>query len=243
VTDYRDKEIQTMLSRAPVADDPPGFFDRLRERAEAEPSGRASLGWRASMRGTTGALLAAFGALCAGAGCAIGVTAALATSGGSHANVPTVPHSTVPRSPVLSFAPAAGWNTVQASSAPPLPQGDEAAWAANVPIIPADSVSGWPRNTAKSLPKDGIVVSADSAQAVDDVSIYPDRTLPLKLSDGTFHANGYETQPAPNVSAYLLYAHIGSSYVLVQVWIGANHPSPRAVHEAQAELDRLQVPK
>ncbi len=115
-------------------------------------------------------------------------------------------------------------------------------WAANVPFAAGDSVSGEPINTAKTLAPDGIIVYASSLPTVADNSSYSDRQLPLKLSDGQFVTGQYENQPAPNVSKYMINAHVNGQYVYVEVMFGSPQPTTQMQNDADEELARLAVP-
>jgi len=142
----------------------------------------------------------------------------------------------------IGFATAPGWVTTTVALPDPLQANDQVAWASNVGFAAGDAPGRWPQQTVPGLPPHGIVIVASLADVVDDPSSYPDRTLPLSLSDGYFLARGYEGQPAANVSLQLIYAHVNGKYVLIQVFFGDLEPSADMLVAADAQLGRLIVP-
>ena len=139
-----------------------------------------------------------------------------------------------------AFLPANGW-TVKGST---FPWGDDeeaqVVWAANVQAADGDAETGWPIETVRHLAGDGIVVCLSMAPQVEDgPSIYPERHVPLKLSDATFLTGQYEDQAAPNVSLYRLAAHVRDQYVTAEVFFGSLEPSSAALQAADAQLSRF----
>jgi hypothetical protein len=235
-TDTRDEFVKAMLEPLdgpPVSEE---FLERLRRRVEDSP--RRTWSRRFQTLPVRLAIATTWGLLCVGGGAFVGVSVSSAK--------PTPPHKRAAQqpSPVLTFNPNRGWNTMDtAVNTPALPNNNEVAWAANVPFAPEDSMTGWPTNTIRSLPANGIVVFASLARyQTDTPNLFSDQTLPLSLADGEFHSSGYETQPAPNVSADVLYAHVKSQYLLVIVWYGSNTPGSAITTAAQQELNALRVP-
>jgi hypothetical protein len=145
--------------------------------------------------------------------------------------------------PVLAFDVAAGWSSLQTHLPPPAGDKVQIAWTANVPFAGDDAATGFPLETAKSLPPDGVVVYASSAAGVANPDEYRELELPLTLADGRFVSEDYENQPAPHVSMSTIGARLDGGYVLVHVWFGANEPSPAARKAAEAALSRLRVPE
>ena len=223
--EIRDVELGRALETIAVPPAATDLVERARERA-LEPSGSRRLrrSWRLVLAGVAAAV-------------AVGVTGgfvgAAVTQSSAHA---------LPTAPVLAFAPAAGWNSVVAPLPTNLQSNNQVAWASNVPFKGEDLTSGWPNETVKALPADGVAIFASLAHKVDDASTYPDRALPLELSDGYLLSSGYEGQPAPNVSLQLVYAHVRGQYVLVQVWFGRLDPTEAQRRAADAELARLAIP-
>jgi hypothetical protein len=233
--DMRDEFVANALAKLETHGASDAYLHSLRQRVEED------LQRRPYTRGRqVPARLAAFitcGLLCGAVGAFIGASV-------SNAQSSRIAPASGAATPVLAFLPSANWNTMEtAIDTPALPNNNQVAWAANVPFAPEDSMTGWPTNTTKTLPADGIVVFASLARyKTIDPSIYPDQNLPLSLSDGRFHSSGYETQPAPNVSSDVIYAHVKSQYLLVIVWYGSNTPTHAMTTSAQDELNRLNVP-
>ena len=76
-----------------------------------------------------------------------------------------------------------------------------------------------------------------------DATGYRDLRTPLTLSDGDFFSDQYENQPAPNVSKYMINAHVNGRYVFVEVLFGTPSPSAELRQAADEELARLLVPE
>lgn len=219
--------IKKLISVPPVSSD---FFARTAEAAFASDAstlrtiGRSRRGWR----------------LVAAAVAAV-VVAALA-GGFVGAAITHAPAPASAASPVLAFTPASDWNSVVAPLPSKLQANNQVAWASNVPFQGGDAASGWPIETVKTLPADGVVVFASLAHTVDNPQTYPDRSEPLNLSDGYFLSSGYEGQPAPNVSVQMIYAHTRGQFILVQAWFGQNNPTDAQKQAAEEELARLVIP-
>jgi hypothetical protein len=144
--------------------------------------------------------------------------------------------------PVLSFRPAAGWNTIQ-TTVPNTPNDQEVAWAANAPIDSRDPVAGQPIHTVRGLPQDGVVIWAAALPAVSDRGNYFEGTLPVQLSEGHLLSGQYENQPAPNIAQIgPIGIHAHGQYLTVIAWFGTPTPSTQLREEAQTEVDSLQVP-
>lgn len=141
---------------------------------------------------------------------------------------------------VASFDPAVGWNTVETNVGSD-PMAPPVAWAANVPFKTED-FSGFPDNTVKDLPSDGIVIVVEGPREYSGGETFPELNLPIQLSEGFFTADGYEGQPAPNVSMYLITGYVGQKLLNVIVSLGSTDPSPAMINSANAELESLTVP-
>jgi hypothetical protein len=231
--DSRDLELGRTLERLPVPPTSSSFFERLEavvladesnEVAELVPARRSRRVWRLT-------------AVAAAALVLVGVAGGFVGAAISHSSA----RAATP-SPVLAFTPAKGWNSVVTPLPAKLQPNNEVTWASNVPFQGDDLASGWPKKTVTALPTEGIVVFASLAHSVDNPQAYPDRTAPLKLSDGYFLSSHYEGQPAPNVSLQMIYAHIDGQFLLVQVWFGNTSPTDSQRAAADQELARLSVP-
>jgi hypothetical protein len=113
--------------------------------------------------------------------------------------------------------------------------------AANVPWI---RTSGNVENEAtrrafEQLPAGAIVVAASASRHVADASQVLEP--PIELEDGYFLADGYEGQPAPDVSTQLVAGRLGDRYLFVQVYFGRNHPTAAMRAEADAVLATLEL--
>lgn len=225
--EYRDEVVSRALADMPLPAESPTFFEDLRARAVGAQDRR----WRRSLRAFAArrplALATASAVMFALLG---GVVGAVAASGSGATST----------APVLAFTPADGWNTLQTRDA--THAGIQFAWAANVPFAPADAATGEPIETVKTLPADGIAVYASTLPQVSEDAAYRDVLLPLKLSDGYFLTGQYENQPAPNVSKYLINAHVNGQYVFVEVYFGTPEPGAELLRAAGEELHRLSVP-
>lgn len=225
-SEHRDDRISRALADLPVPPEPPEFFTELRARTEQ----RSVLpGWRLRVLTVRRPLAV------------VVVTALVFTAIGGVAGGIAAPRSKkVAPPPVLAFTPAAGWNTAQ-SRDPKNPQ-VEFVWAANVPFAGEDSVTGEPTHTAAALGAGGILVYASSLPSVPDGTGYRNLRPPIALSDGAFLTGQYENQPAPNVSKYMINAHVNGRYVYVEVLFGTPTPSTELRQAADQELARLLVP-
>lgn len=240
-TEFRDEQIGSLIKAIPIDQPNPSFWASLREAAaqlDQEATTKPKV-LRSRGRVRVAALLIGVALVSIGAGTALGAHIA------RNDRAPTAPTpvsaSGQASAGLIAFQFDKDWNTV-ASSVKIGDQRQHNAWAANVPVASEDSVSGWPMETLKSLPANGIVIWAALNSAVDQPELYPPRELPLSLEDGVFHSGGYETQPAPNVSEDgPIYAKLDEGYVTVQVWFGTNSPSQAMLDQAQSELDRLTV--
>ncbi|MDP9342225.1 MAG: hypothetical protein M3Q23_09020 [Actinomycetota bacterium] len=157
--------------------------------------------------------------------------------------------------PPPRFDPAPQWNQMAAGT----PAGWELlplAWASNEPFRAADLayvarydvMEFRPDATLRALPPDGVVVVASAGTTTPFGGAsqpgnpnFPDRQLPLQLTDADVRT-AWEGQVAPNVPEYLILARVGQQDVDVRVYFGTLHPDDATLADAQAELDRLQLP-
>lgn len=140
------------------------------------------------------------------------------------------------------FLPAPGWSVTRSV----FPWGDDeeaqVVWATNVTPASADAAVGWPIATVRQLSPDGIVVCASMAPNVEDgPSLYPERSRPLRLAEGTFFSGQYENQAASNVSVYRIAGHLRDQYVTAEVFFGVPNPASALLQAAEAQLSRLVV--
>jgi hypothetical protein len=102
--------------------------------------------------------------------------------------------------------------------------------------------------TISSLPPRGIVILAvlpfpsGGGPAPPHFGDFPDRRLPLRLSDGRINRQ-WGTQPSPNAPEYDVWGRVDGTYVEVAVYFGAARPTSATYAAAQSELNRLVLPK
>jgi hypothetical protein len=144
---------------------------------------------------------------------------------------------------VTTFKPSEGWNLVLTTIDPNGSQDLPIVWAANVPFSPEESTSGFPSNTVRDLPADGIVITVIGPRKYTGETVFPPATFPLTISQGFCSHDQYETQPAPHVSKCLVDTMVGDELLNVTVWFGRNTPSYDMYEEANAQLARLVVPE
>jgi hypothetical protein len=229
----RDDLVGQALLELPTPTASPGFFKTLRKSFVPEVTAASrENGMRRFRPRRAVALVAAAILVSTAVGVVIGAVV-----------VPPTRGATTARANVLSFEPAIGWNTVETNvtSDKASPQ---IAWAANVPFKTEDLTSFDPVNTKKDLPPHGIVIVGEGPQHYTGEEDLPDLDLPLQLGNGWFFtADGYEGQPAPNVSFSMITGYVAPHRSLtVMVWFGSNAPTPAMIDRANAELERLVVP-
>jgi hypothetical protein len=134
----------------------------------------------------------------------------------------------------FGFLPARGWNLMQSGSV------DQTgvvarAIAASVPIDPRDRLAGEPRNTLRSLPARGVLISvtfSTRGDPAEDVA-FPVRGDPLGMEQAEPIAG------MSNALGYRLRTGIGGYNVDARIYLGsASEPSLAA---ASRQLDRLVV--
>jgi hypothetical protein len=143
---------------------------------------------------------------------------------------------------VTTFEPSQDWNLVLTIIDPNNPQDLPIAWAANVPFSPNESASGFPTETIRDLPSDGIVITVVGPREYTGDSVFPPATFPMTISQGFCSYDEYETQPAPHVSKCLVDTMVGDELMNVTVWFGTNRPSDDMYQEANNQLARLVLP-
>lgn len=94
----------------------------------------------------------------------------------------------------------------------------------------------------RGLSRNGILISASTSGRGGPTRVWTRARWPLRLS--TFRVDrGWEGQPAQNVQQRLRWAWVGGWRLDVRVYFGTQQPAARLVAEAQAELDRLLLPR
>jgi hypothetical protein len=141
------------------------------------------------------------------------------------------------------FDPPAGWDSL----AETVPVGTDwlpIAWASNVAFKPEDDpFDTGPNATLRSLPSNGIVLVAvgpHPSRSITDRRLKR-RAFPLKIADGVWFPEGYEGQPARNVSFGYLDSRVDDQVLNVLFYFGANEPSRAMWAEADRVLATLSV--
>jgi hypothetical protein len=154
-----------------------------------------------------------------------------------------------PTPPVLDFEAASGWHVVTTDPAVANDIGVQA-WASNGPFAaneepvgePNAYPDGWPDQTEKNLPPDGIVIVASyqvqTRNALPPNNVFPERTLPLTIDERPSAA--YEGGD-PDRARVMVNATVNGRYVSVAVVFGTGDPARQLVNEAEEELARLIV--
>ena len=147
--------------------------------------------------------------------------------------------------PSPSFRPSAAWLSLTTGTSNP-PEW-EGVWAITAPIprlqrrsnLSALAPFDFPNNL-RHLSRDAIYVSAQIEKRGSPSSRSSE--WPLRLS--RFRVDHqWEGQPASNVQQRLRFVAARGWLLDVRVYFATQHPSKRLLHEAQAELDRLLLPK
>ncbi len=234
--DGRDEKIGEALKSIPVPRTSPSFFSDLMESIDSqsrESSVAVSSGesresarlpvWRRGRVGLAASLAALvfFGGFVAG---------------GVQAQTPTPTLASI-----TTFEPAAGWSTLESSIGSD-PEALRTVWAANIPFQSEELFTGFPDNTLRGLPSNGVVIVAAGPRSYTGSEQFPHLDFPIKLSDGYFVSDNYDGQPAPNVSMYTIDTWVGNKLLNLSVWIGSPHPDDSLVNTANEELARLHVP-
>ena len=240
-TEHQDEIVARALNDLPTPTSSEDFFVRLRlalEEKEA-PSTVVPNAWRSGVRVrqrrtlVRAAVLVVVAVAAAAAG-ALGATLA----GAAQTDTPDFVSAW---SPIISFQPAEGWNTIETGVGSE--ETPRVAWAANVPFEPEESFGGFPDNTVRNLPPSGIVIVAVEPRVYEGGVAFPERELPLTLADGYFRSEHYEGQPAPHVSMFVIDALIDGRLLNVLVWMGTTQPSDPMINAADEELARLTIPR
>lgn len=147
------------------------------------------------------------------------------------------------RYPGPTFTPADGWTTLVSSEAKFAPS----AWASSVPIDVSPSVfeTALDEGPLADLPPNGIVIlvslSFPERVPAPESADYPNRTLPLQISDAEIRTK-WLGQPNPDIVQYFLNARLKDQWVDIRIYFGAPDPGDEGIETAQDELDRLTIP-
>ena len=236
----RDELVGEAIRQVAVPDPRDGFFEELRGQfAQQTPAPPARSGRiRTQLRRAGPRALVAASLASAVIGGVIGASVSVAANS-------TQEKSTTSAAASTTFVAASGWNTlasttkIRADSAP-------VAWAANVPFRPESDYSGFPDNTVKHLPRDGIVISVLGPRPFSGETSFPDISNPLVVTSSTC-VTSYEGAPRSDIALCPLDRRVGSDQVLnVMVWIGTGapneDPSAQLLDEANRELAQLSLP-
>jgi hypothetical protein len=140
-----------------------------------------------------------------------------------------------------AFRSAPGWNAVN-KTLKPTGDAPSVAWAANVSFVPETDPSGFPIETIRTLPPDGIVMTAIGPRPYTGGESFPRLRQPLDVAQGFCAHDNYEGQPAENVSKCRIDTMVGDELLNVTVWFGSNKPTDAMVAEANEQLGRLVLP-
>jgi len=92
------------------------------------------------------------------------------------------------------------------------------------------------------LTRQGILIWASNSGRGSPTRVFTPAHWPLQLS--TFRVDrGWEGQPAANVQQRLRWASVDGWHLDVRVYFGTQRPSAALRAKAQAELNRLQLPR
>lgn len=136
-----------------------------------------------------------------------------------------------------TFAPADGWHTGSSGAAEIQPDGEQAtSWASTIPY--RDSGDQFPpHETLAALPPDGVLLVVWLQQF--GIEHAPPAGPPFRLQN--FTDGSFEGMPQQNATLTL---HAGTRAYDATLWafFGREHPTHDQLADAQAELDRLELP-
>jgi hypothetical protein len=153
--------------------------------------------------------------------------------------------SQVQRLPSPSFRPSAAWLSLTAGKSNP-PLWGEGVWAITAPQPRLGRKSNLAALAPFAFPQNLLHLSRDaiymSAMIEKRSSSQGSLEWPLRLS--RFRVDhAWEGQPASNVQQRLRFVAVRGWLLDVRVYFATQHPSKRLLYEAQAELNRLLLPK
>jgi hypothetical protein len=233
----RDDEIGAALRTLPVPPHSPDFFSRLETALESgSPPSKSPRGARGRARPILA--LAVTATLAAAAGAVATATVQAASDDSANRNAGAVNSSSV-----TTFEPSGDWNMILTTVDPSIPQDVAVVWVAYVLFASEESTTGFPVNTIRNLPSDGIVMTVIGPREYTGETTFPAAKLPLTIDQGFCSSDEYETQPAPHVSKCLIDMMVGDKLLNVTVWFGTNVPSAALYEQANEELARLLIPE
>lgn len=141
----------------------------------------------------------------------------------------------------IDLEPVDGWNVVLTTIDPANPQDLPILWAANVPFAEEENAIGFPVNTVRTLPANGIVMTVVGPREYGGDTLFPAARFPLTIWQGFCSHDKYQGQPAPHVSECFVDTMVGDELLNVTVWFGTNRPSKSLHDEANSQLARLAV--
>lgn len=152
--------------------------------------------------------------------------------------------------PGPTFVPLKAWTTVAVAPGSGEPAGfAPLAWATNVPVSGQTtpfSIFPLSGSDLSNLRPDGVLIVAwlgtPSLVPAPPNPDYPDRTLPLQITDANVRPS-WEGQPRRDIPEYFLNARVKQQWVDVRVYFGTQNPSGQVRRSAQEALDRLTIPE
>lgn len=143
--------------------------------------------------------------------------------------------------PAASFRPSVGWWAVTTGPTTARLELPPQVWAINGrrnggALMPFGVFEGL-----KHLGRDGIVVWVTTI-GPRRLSGFADETLPLRLRDFRVDRS-WEMQPAGTIQQRLRAVRVGGWQLDVRVYFGTQHPNGALLAKAQAQLNRLVLPR
>ena len=139
-----------------------------------------------------------------------------------------------------SLRPAAGWRTTSTGPMDTAQGAPELKAASDHGVSPAVLFNFFVG--LRHLSRSGIVIWASTSGRGGATPVFTRSRWPVSLS--SFRVDhGWEGQPAANVQQRLRGIVVRGWHLDVRVYFGTQHPSKRLLAKAQAELDRLRLPR
>lgn len=143
--------------------------------------------------------------------------------------------------PPPSFRPAAGWSTMTTGPTNIRDSTPEVKAASDHGAASPAELFNFFVGLRKLTPT-GVVIWASTSGRGGATPVFTKTSWPLQLS--SFRVDhGWEGQPAANVQQRLRWAVVDGWHLDVRVYFGTQHPSKALLAKAQAELDRLRLPR
>ncbi|HYX89763.1 MAG TPA: hypothetical protein VE753_10375 [Gaiellaceae bacterium] len=115
-------------------------------------------------------------------------------------------------------------------------------WAASRAFVESPPRPDFPHETLAALPEDGIAVEIMVQPLQPGSASLPDLAQ-ISLVNGYFLADGYEGQPAPNVSSQVIEARMANHALYVRVFFGRTRPDAAMRASANRVLGSLFPPR